>query len=84
MDQYCFNSIQSVTFDFAKWQNAYCDGKDLADEILYVINRKHQSDQMGNLLDTPSLLMRKKFVRNTETVQEKLNEGEKFDQIELQ
>ena len=51
----------------------------MADEILYVINRKLQSDMMGNLLDTPSLLMRKKFVRNTETVQETLKQGEKFE-----
>lgn len=33
---------------------------------------------MGNLLDNPSLLMRKQFVRDTETVKETLKKGEKF------
>ena len=75
IDRYCSSSISSVTFDFAQWKNQYFDGRDMADEILYVLNRKQQGDMMGNLLDTPSLLMRKQFVRNTETVKETLNQG---------
>lgn len=55
----------------------------MPDEILYVLNRKQQRSIMGNLLDTPSLLMHKKFVRDTETATEALNEGERFDRVNL-
>lgn len=56
----------------------------MADEILYVLNRKQQEHMMGNLLENPSLLMRMHYVRDTETIEEKLDEGEKFEQVNLQ
>lgn len=37
---------------------------------------------MGNLLENPSLLMRRQYVRNTLTEDENLNEGQKFDQVD--
>jgi hypothetical protein len=79
MEKYCASTISSVTFGFAKWKNQYSDGKDVADELLYVLNRKQQKPKMGNLLDNPSLLMRRQYVRNTVTADENLNKGEQFD-----
>ena len=39
---------------------------------------------VGNLLDNPSLLMTMNYVRNTETVEEKLDQGEEFQKKDLQ
>lgn len=68
---------------FSEWTNYYYDGKLMADEILYVLNRKQQESLMGNLLNQPTILMNKQFVRNTVQVDEILNKGEDFKEGEL-
>ena len=50
----------------------------MSDEIRYVIKRKLQENQMGNVLDRPSLLVKKQFVQNTHTENERLKQGTTF------
>ena len=42
------------------------------DEIRYVIKRKLQECQMGNVLEKPSLLVKKQFIKNTHSEIERL------------
>ena len=47
----------------------------IGDEIKYVFDRQKQEDRLGNTLDRPTLLMRKTFVKDTETKTESLTLG---------
>jgi hypothetical protein len=67
---------------FNTWKNIFMSNKILADEIQYVLDRKHQERYLGNSLDKPSLIMKRKFVRDTTTDEENLNSGTNFDRIE--
>ena len=37
---------------------------------------------MGNTLDRPTLLMKRNFVQDTKTLDEKLNQGEEFKKVD--
>ena len=54
-------------FSFAKWKNLYTSNRELNDEIRYVFDRRKLETQTGNLLERPSLLLKRNFVKTTET-----------------
>ena len=49
-------------FRFAKWNNLYQSNRELSDEIRYVFDRRKLETQTGNLLERPSLLLKRNFV----------------------
>ena len=57
---------------------------ELADEIRYVFDRQKRASKMGNILDRPTLLMKKQFVRNTTTGNENLKKGTDYSNAKLQ
>jgi hypothetical protein len=48
----------------------FMSNKTLGDEYRYVFDRASADRQLGNLLDRPSLLMKRLFTRQTETENE--------------
>jgi hypothetical protein len=56
----------------------FMSNKTLGDEYRYVFDRASADRQLGNLLDRPSLLMKRLFTRQTETENESLKAGNEF------
>lgn len=63
----------------SKWSNIYLDNRKLNDEIQYVFDRKNLERQMGNSLEKPSLLLKRKFIRDTVTEKEVLEAGTAYE-----
>jgi len=72
----------SDNFFKAKWENMFMSNKTLGDEYRYVFDRAQAERQLGNLLDRPSLLMKRLFTRQTETENEQLKAGNEFARME--
>lgn len=77
------SKIALTKFPFAKWKNMYESDQAIGDEIRYVFDRQKQASKMGNTLDRPSLLMKRNFVRNTDTVEEVLKVGTQYAKHDL-
>jgi len=58
----------------------FMSNRRLGDEYRYVFDRATADRQLGNLLDRPSLLMKRLFTRQTETENENLKSGTEFAQ----
>jgi hypothetical protein len=54
-------------FSSSLWNNIYLSNKILSEEIKYVLDRQNCERYNGNTLEKPSLLMKRKFIRNTTT-----------------
>lgn len=61
------------------WKNIYQSNIILSEELQYVLERKNQERFLGNNLEKPSLIMKRKFVRDTTTNDEVLDVGTKFN-----
>jgi len=55
----------------------------IGDEIRYVFDRKNHKSQMGNTLDRPTLLMKRNFLKFTNTDKESLNDGTSYKKHDL-
>ncbi|MGQ9592375.1 MAG: hypothetical protein ACUVYA_19015, partial [Planctomycetota bacterium] len=62
-----------------KVESLYVVGRDLGDEIRYILQRKRSKTYPGNLLARPSLLLNPWAIRSTETGVEEAKEGTAFD-----
>ena len=78
------DTISTRTFPFASWKNLYEGNNNIGDEIRYVFDRQKKGNKMGNTLDKPSLLMKRQFVRTTDTNDENINKGDGFAAHDLQ
>jgi len=56
----------------------FMSNRTLGHEYRYVFDRATAERQLGNLLDRPSLLMKRLFTRQTETENENLGAGSNF------
>jgi len=65
------------------WKNIFLSNRKLNDEIQYVLDRKNLERQMGNSLEKPSLLLKRKYVRDTQTDKEVLEEGTNYEKREI-
>lgn len=45
----------------------------MADELKYVFERKNKTVFIGNVLEKPSIILNREFVRDTETATEQVN-----------
>lgn len=72
------DKISITSFPFAKWKNMYESNNAIGDEIKYVFDRQKRSNQMGNTLDRPSLLMKRNFVRTTESIDQVVKKGTEY------
>ena len=77
------NEINSMidsksTHAFKTWKNTYLSNRLLNEEIQYVFDRKYLERVMGNSLVKPSLLLKRKFLRETTTEDEEINQGESY------
>lgn len=57
------------------------NNKNISDELQYIIDRKQEENLLGNSLEKPSLLIKKKYIRDTYNNTEQLNPGSDFNEI---
>lgn len=68
----------STTTNFPSKNNTYLSNKRLSEEFCYVLERKTLKRFVGNTLDKPQLLLKRKFLRDTTTGKEQLDIGSDF------
>ncbi len=71
----------STLFPFATWKNLFLSDREMNEEIRYVLDRKYAKSQVGNTLDKPRLLLKRKFHQNTQYTKENVKEGTQYDKI---
>ena len=59
-------------------RNEYFSNKSLPEEYFYVLNRKKENRYVGNTLEKPQVLLKRKFVRDTKLNKEELSQGSNF------
>ena len=59
-------------------RNEYFSNKSLPEEYCYVLNRKKENRYVGNTLEKPQILLKRKFVRDTKLNKEDLSQGSDF------
>lgn len=67
------------TYSIARTSNIFISGKNLGDEMNYVLDRKNKKNFIGNTLKKPSILLHRKFIRETTEDEEKLKSETNFD-----
>lgn len=45
----------------------------MSDENRYVLERKMQQEKIGNFLETPTMLLKRNYIRDTKFTEETLN-----------
>jgi hypothetical protein len=50
--------------------NSYYSNKAMGDELKYVLERKNKTVYIGNTLEKPAILLKREFVRDTDTTHE--------------
>lgn len=73
------NKATHKSYDLNKVSNLFLNNRMMGDELKYVIDRQNKDAQIGNTLEKPSLLLHRKFIKETTEDQEVLNEGDNFD-----
>ena len=68
-----------ITNKYSKWKNIYLSNRVLNEEIQYVLQRRTLENQIGNSLPMPSLLLKRKYKRDCENEEEKLEKGNEYD-----
>lgn len=63
----------------ARHLTSYAEGRDIGDELRYILDRQYLTKFPGNLLDPPSLLVNPWAVRSTQTGTQDAAGGEAFD-----
>ena len=71
------------SFNISQTKNIYISGKNLGDEMNYVLDRKNKKNFIGNTLKKPSILLHRKFIRETTEDEEKLKTETQFDRSSL-
>ena len=66
----------------ARHVTSYVEGRDIGDELRYILDRQYLQKYPGNLLDPPSLLLNPWAVRSTSTGTQDAAGGESFDKSE--
>ena len=69
-------------FHFAQWNNVYQSNRELSDEIRYVFQRRKLEPQTSNLLQRPSLLIKRNFLQTTRALAENLAQGTSYGSYE--
>ncbi len=77
------SSSKFSTQEIQKWKNIYLDSRKLNDEIQYVFDRKNLERHIGNSLEKPSLLLKRKYIRDTVTEKEILEKGTNYEKKNL-
>lgn len=76
------NNISARSFaetPIFRHQSIFLNNRKLGDEYVYVLDRKSKIRYMGNTLDRPQILLKRTFVRDTDTSKENLASGEEFN-----
>lgn len=63
----------------ARHLTSYVEGRDIGDELRYILDRQYLRKYPGNLLDPPSLLLNPWAVRSTSTSRQDAAGGESFE-----
>lgn len=74
---------QTKKFELNKVTNEFINGRTLGDEMKYVLDRQNLSSKIGNTLEKPSLLLHRKFIRETKDDEEVLKDGEEFNKNKI-
>jgi len=60
-------------------KSQYLNNRSLGDEYCYVLDRRNKSRYLGNTLEKPQVLLKRTFVRETQTNEEQLAQNQEFD-----
>lgn len=61
--------------------NLYVSGRKIGDEFRYVLERRYARKLPGNMLERPEIILNPWAVRDTETEEETLTDGEDYDRV---
>ena len=59
-------------------KSQYLNNRSLGDEYCYVLDRRNKSRYLGNTLEKPQVLLKRTFVRETQTNEEQLTQNQEF------
>lgn len=71
-------SPQEVVHSLGKSKNTFISERVLSDELSYIMKRQALEAPIGNTLPKPSILLHRKFIRETKEEDEVLNDGSDF------
>ena len=74
----------TTKYELNKVNNQFVNGRVLGDEMKYVFDRQNKPAKIGNTLEKPSLLLHRKFIRETVDNEEVLNDGDNFDESKIE
>jgi hypothetical protein len=77
-----FTQVFQTQFPFKQWENMYLNNRQMGDENRYIFERKLQEARAGLILEKPCLLLKRNFIKDTNFIEEKLNEGTNYAKIE--
>ena len=69
----------SKTVELGLKKSQFLNNRSLGDEYCYVLDRKNKTRFIGNTLEKPPVLLKKTFVRDTQTNEESLQETKEFE-----
>ena len=75
--------MSSETHELARTENIYVSERVLSDELSYVLRRNQDSPPIGNTFPKPSILLHRKFIRETKDEEEVLQKGKEFDKDDI-
>jgi hypothetical protein len=81
-----FNTMafpSQITYTLPKQVNLYLYGRKLHEEYNYVIERKTAKKYIGNSLEKPTLILKRMFIRDTQTGEQKAKEGTEFKKMDI-
>lgn len=65
------------------WDSLFLESRCLNEEVQYVHERKNYEKLLGNSLEKPTLLMKKKFIRKTQNVKNPIDKGTEYKKREI-
>ena len=69
-------NFKADAFLLSKWRNLYLNNRRMGDENRYIFERQSlQEKPIGLILDKPTVLLKRNFIRDTSFQEEKLNDG---------
>ena len=81
-----FNTMSfpsQITYALPKQTNLYLYGRELHEEYNYVLERKNAKKYMGNSLEKPTLILKRMFIQDTKTSEQKAKEGTEFKKMNI-
>lgn len=75
-------NFKADAFLLSKWRNLYLNNRRMGDENRYIFERQNlQEKPIGLILDKPTVLLKRNYIRDTTFQEEQLNVGSTYDKV---